>query len=52
MTTLKHFPPLESDPEIFNELLHHLRVDTKLKFIDILSLDIDPDVPRPARALI
>ncbi|KAK0199545.1 hypothetical protein DFS33DRAFT_227060 [Desarmillaria ectypa] len=52
MTTLKHYPPLESDPEIFNELLHRLGADNTVKFIDILSLDIDPDVPGPALALI
>ncbi|KAG7440221.1 cysteine proteinase, partial [Guyanagaster necrorhizus] len=44
--------PLEFDPEIFNELLHRLGVNNSLKFIDVFSRDIDPDIPRLALALI
>lgn len=50
----KHFIPLESNPEVFTELINRLGV-TDLQFQDVFSLD-DPDllamVPRPALALI
>lgn len=35
----KHFTALESDPEIFTELLHLLGVDKGLQFRDLLKLD-------------
>ncbi|KAF2032865.1 ubiquitin carboxyl-terminal hydrolase, family 1 [Setomelanomma holmii] len=51
----KHFIPLESNPEVFTELIHQLGVSTTLEFQDVLSLD-DPELlaflPRPAYALI
>ena len=51
----KHFIPLESNPELFTELIHKLGVSESLAFHDILSLS-DPDllsfVPRPALALV
>lgn len=52
---LKHFIPLESNPEVFTELIHRLGIPKSLEFHDVLSLD-DPDLlgflPRPADALI
>lgn len=49
----KCFIPLESNPDVFTELVHALGVS--LSFQDVLSLD-DPDllsfIPRPAYALI
>ena len=51
----KHFIPLESNPDVFNELAHKLGLSTSLVFEDVLSLD-DPELlgflPRPAFALI
>ena len=49
------FFPLESNPDVFNEILHGLGVLPSLTFVDILSVD-DPDVlawvPRPALAVV
>jgi ubiquitin carboxyl-terminal hydrolase L3 len=54
-TYRKHFIPLESNPEVFTELVHNLGVSESLEFQDVLSLD-DADVlaflPRPVYALI
>jgi ubiquitin carboxyl-terminal hydrolase L3 len=51
----KHFIPLESNPEVFTELVHKLGVSRTLCFQDVLSLD-DSEllamVPRPAYALV
>ena len=50
----KHYVPLESDPEIFSELIQNLGV-RGYEFQDVYSLD-DPDllsfIPRPVHALI
>ncbi|KAH8721572.1 ubiquitin carboxyl-terminal hydrolase, family 1 [Phaeosphaeriaceae sp. PMI808] len=50
----KHFIPLESNPEVFTELIHKLGVSESLEFQDVLSLD-DPEVlgflPQPVYAL-
>lgn len=48
----KHFIPLESDPDIFNELLRHLGVAPKLAFQEIITLDEPELLPRPAVAVI
>jgi ubiquitin carboxyl-terminal hydrolase L3 len=37
----KHFIPLESDPEVFTNLIHDLGIPSSFKFIDILSLEAD-----------
>lgn len=51
-TYKKHFIPLESNPDIFNELLSLLGASKKLRFEDVLSLD-EPDLlPHPAVALV
>ena len=51
----KYFIPLESNPELFTELIHTLGVSPKYQFHDVLSID-DSDlmafVPRPVLALI
>ncbi|KAM5347619.1 hypothetical protein ACJ41O_007443 [Fusarium nematophilum] len=51
----KRFIPLESNPDVFNELAHKLGLSPALDFHDVLSLD-DPDllalIPRPALALV
>lgn len=51
----KHFIPLESNPEVFTELVHKLGVSRTLCFQDVLSLD-DSEllamVPRPVYALV
>ena len=54
MTYAKHYVPLESDPDLFTELMHGLGVYSTFKFIDVWSLDNDmlAFVPRPAQALI
>ncbi|KAF2119532.1 hypothetical protein BDV96DRAFT_567776 [Lophiotrema nucula] len=51
----KHFIPLESNPEVFTELVHKLGVSETVAFHDVFSLE-DPDllaiVPRPVYALV
>ncbi len=51
----KHFIPLESNPDVFTQLVHNLGISSKLIFTDVLSLD-EPDllahVPRPVYALV
>ncbi|KAI0970847.1 ubiquitin carboxyl-terminal hydrolase, family 1 [Xylaria arbuscula] len=55
MTYKKHFIPLESNPDLFTQLIHQLGVSTALSFHDVWSLD-DPAlislVPRPVLAFI
>lgn len=54
MPSEKHFVPLESDPEIFTELMHGLGVSRSLSFTDVWSLEDDTlaVIPRPVLALI
>jgi len=51
----KHFLPLESNPELFTELIHRLGFSSDFGFHDVLSID-DPEllafIPRPALALV
>lgn len=51
----KHFLPLESNPDVFTELIHKLGMSDSLSFQDVYSLD-DPEllalIPRPAHALV
>ncbi|KAK4188561.1 putative ubiquitin carboxyl-terminal hydrolase 1 [Podospora australis] len=48
----KHFIPLESNPDVFNELLRALGVSEEVTFEDVFTLD-DPDLLlRPALAAI
>ncbi|KAI1322110.1 ubiquitin C-terminal hydrolase L3 [Xylariaceae sp. FL0255] len=58
----KHFIPLESDPELFTELIHRMGMSSRLTFHDLLTLSSpspSPDevellsmIPRPVLALI
>ena len=50
----KHFSPLESDPDIFSELMYRLGVDKALAFVDIYSLEEDNlhQIQRPVLAII
>jgi len=50
----KHFIPLESNPDVFTELIHKLGISPSLSFQDVLSLDPEllSFVPRPVHALI
>ncbi len=51
----KNFVPLESNPDVFNKLMHDLGVSDRFEFIDIWSIE-DSDqlamVPHPVLALI
>ena len=40
---MKHFIPLESNPDVFNELIRHLGASQRLRFEDVVSLD-EPDL--------
>lgn len=50
----KHYIPLESDPQIFTDLMHDIGVSRSLRFTDVWSLDAVElhDFPRPVHALI
>lgn len=48
----RHFIPLESDPDVFNELISLLGVSPSLRFEDVLSLEGPYLLPRPVLALI
>lgn len=51
----KHFIPLESNPEVFTELVHRLGVSGQLCFQDVYSLtdtELLASLPRPAYALV
>ena len=51
----KHFIPLESNPDLFTQLMHLLGGGPSLTFQDVFSLD-DPDllafIERPVHALV
>jgi ubiquitin carboxyl-terminal hydrolase L3 len=51
---VKHFLPLESNPDVFTQLICKLGADS-LEFVDVYSLD-EPDllamIPRPVLALV
>lgn len=47
----KSFIPLESNPDVFNELMHLLGTKN-LFFKDVISLDEQSLLPRPAIALV
>ncbi|KAL6400881.1 putative ubiquitin carboxyl-terminal hydrolase isozyme l3 protein [Ilyonectria robusta] len=55
MSYNKHFIPLESNPEVFNQLIHQLGVSDDLRFHDVWSLS-EPEllafIPRPVLALV
>jgi hypothetical protein len=47
---IKHFLPLESNPAVFNELIHLLGAEDVIAFEDVLTLDdpeLVPDPPLP-----
>ncbi|KAK3368774.1 ubiquitin carboxyl-terminal hydrolase, family 1 [Podospora didyma] len=48
----KHFIPLESNPEVFNELIKHLGASDEIEFRDVFTLDEPELLPRPALAVI
>jgi ubiquitin carboxyl-terminal hydrolase L3 len=51
----KHYLPLESNPELFTELIHLLGVSKDLALYDVLSLEDEELLafaPRPALALV
>ncbi|KAH6856198.1 hypothetical protein B0I37DRAFT_70685 [Chaetomium sp. MPI-CAGE-AT-0009] len=48
----KHYLPLESNPEVFNELIRLLGASDEIAFEDVLSLDEPSLVPRPTLAAI
>lgn len=51
----KHFIPLESNPEVFNQLIHQLGVSDVLRFHDVWSLsepELIASIPRPVLALV
>lgn len=51
-TYRKHFLPLESNPEVFNDLIYRIGASNDLAFEDVFTLD-DPELlPRPTVALI
>jgi ubiquitin carboxyl-terminal hydrolase L3 len=54
-TYTKHFIPLESNPDLFTELIHSLGVPQIYQFHDVYSID-EPEllalIPRPVLALI
>ncbi|KAI1323738.1 ubiquitin carboxyl-terminal hydrolase, family 1 [Xylariaceae sp. FL0255] len=55
MTYQKHFTPIESNPDLFTKLIHHLGVSSALSFHDVWSLDEDELlslIPRPVLAFI
>ncbi|KAI0102436.1 ubiquitin C-terminal hydrolase L3, partial [Nemania sp. FL0031] len=56
-TSKKYFIPLESNPELFTELIHKLGMSKRLAFHDLLTLSPSDSellafVPRPALALV
>lgn len=55
MLTLMLSVPLENNPEVFNDLIQRIGVDSKLGFYDVYSID-EPAllsmIPRPVHALI
>jgi len=57
VTKKKHFIPLESNPELFTELIHRLGMSKRLAFHDVLTLspsdtELLSFIPRPALALV
>lgn len=49
---VKHFTPLKSNPEVFNQLIYDMGISPNLHFEDIFSLDEPGLLPHPVLALI
>jgi ubiquitin carboxyl-terminal hydrolase L3 len=47
-----HFVPLESDPHVFDSLIHGLGASPNLTFQEVYTLDEPDQLPHPALALI
>lgn len=48
----KHFIPLESNPDVFNDLMYGLGVPQTFSFQDVFTLDEPELLPHPTLALI
>lgn len=52
MTSVRHWVPLESNPEVLTRFSHALGLSSSVVFSDVWSLELLPMVPRPVHAVL